>query len=93
MENPRESRKQFLIQQFKAAAENSSNVKHHQFWRHDNKPIEIWSNQVISEKIRYVPNNQVDAGYVFRPEDYRYSSSVDYSGEKGLLDGVVVAKI
>lgn len=38
-ENPRESRKEFLMEQFKIAAAKSSNVKKYQFWRHDNKPI------------------------------------------------------
>lgn len=92
-ENPRESRKEFLLEKFKAAADKSSNVKHNQFWRHDNKPIELWSNKVISEKIRYIHNNPVEEGLVFRPEDYRYSSAVDYSGEKGLLDGVVLVTL
>ncbi|MEO9533063.1 MAG: transposase [Crocinitomicaceae bacterium] len=92
-ENPRESRKEFLLERFSVAAEKSSNVKHYQFWRHDNKPIQLWSNKVISEKIRYIHNNPVEAGYVFRAEDYRYSSAVDYSGEKGLLDDIVVASI
>ncbi|MEX1003070.1 MAG: transposase [Crocinitomicaceae bacterium] len=93
IENPRESRKEFLLERFKSAAEKSSNVKHYQFWRHDNKPTELWSNKVISEKIRYIHNNPVEEGYVFRPEDYRYSSAVDYAGEKGLLDDVVLASI
>ncbi|MBI3134315.1 MAG: transposase [Bacteroidetes bacterium] len=92
-ENPQESRKEFLLDRFKKAAANSSNVKHYQFWRHDNQPIELWSNHVISQKIRYIHNNPVAAGLVFRPEDYRYSSAVDYSGEKGLLEGVVLASI
>src|SRR5690554_5950375 len=35
-ENPRESRKEFLMEQFKIAAAKSSNVKKYQFWRHDN---------------------------------------------------------
>ena len=42
-ENPRESRKEFLLDFFKKEAEKSSNVKHYQFWRHDNKPIELWT--------------------------------------------------
>ena len=88
--NPRESRKEFLLEQFKKAAQKSSNVKKHQFWRHDNKPIELWSNKVIWEKVQYIHNNPVEAGLVFRPEDYRYSSAVDYSGENGLLDNVLV---
>lgn len=62
----------------------------YQFWRQDNKPIELWSNHVMAQKIRYIHNNPVKQGYVFRPEDYRYSSAVDYSGEKGVLGGVVV---
>ena len=55
IENPRESRKKNLIEQFKKAAFKSSNVKEYQFWRHDNKPIELWSDKVIYEKINYLP--------------------------------------
>lgn len=91
-DNPRESRKQVLLEQFSKAGQKSSNVKNYQFWRHDNKPIELWSNKVIFQKINYIHKNPVEAGLVFRPEDYRYSSAVDYSGEKGLLDGVVVCR-
>ncbi len=89
-ENPKESRKGFLLEQFKKAAEKSSNVKHYQFWRHDNKPIELWSNKVIREKINYIHKNPVEAGLVFKAEDYVYSSAIDYSGEKGLLANVLV---
>lgn len=89
-DNPRESRKEFLLERFKKAAGKSSNVTGYQFWRHDNKPIELWSNKVIQQKINYIHNNPVDAGLVFRPEDYVYSSAVDYAGEKGVLDNVVV---
>lgn len=89
-ENPRESRKKFLLSEFEKAAKNSSNVKHYQFWRHDNKPIELWSNKVIQEKINYIHNNPVEAGLVYKPEDYVYSSAIDYAGEKGLLKHIVV---
>lgn len=90
--NPKESRKEWLLQKFYQAGKKSSNVKKYQFWRHDNKPIELWSNKVIDEKIRYIHNNPVEEGLVYYPEDYIYSSARDYSGEKGILDGVVVAK-
>lgn len=89
-ENPRESRKEFLLEQFKKAASESSNVDKFQFWRHDNKPIELWSNKVIHEKISYVHNNPVDVGLVYYPEDYVYSSVADYAEGKGLLDNVTV---
>ncbi|OIQ27226.1 MAG: transposase [Bacteroidetes bacterium MedPE-SWsnd-G2] len=89
-ENIQESRKEFLLAEFEKAAKTVSNVKHYQFWRHDNKPIELWSNKVIKEKINYIHNNPVEAGLVFRAEDYVYSSAMDYAGEKGVLDDVVV---
>ncbi|SFS65767.1 REP element-mobilizing transposase RayT [Zhouia amylolytica] len=91
-DNFQESRKEFLLNEFKKAAKRSSNVKSYQFWRHDNKPIELWSNKVIKEKINYIHQNPVEAGLVFRPEDYVYSSAVDYAGEKGLIENVVVFK-
>ena len=79
-ENPRESRKEFLLEFFKKEAEKSSNVKHYQFWRHDNKPIELWSNKVIQQKNDYVHANPVEKGLVYKAEYYVYSSAIDYSG-------------
>ena len=60
--------------------------------RHVNKPIELWSNKVIAEKINYIHNNPVEEGLVYKPEDYVYSSAKDYSGEKGILNDIIVAK-
>lgn len=91
-ENPRESRKEWLLEQFRKAGAKSSNVNKYQFWQHNNKPIELWSNKVIDEKINYIHNNPVEEGLVFHPEDYMYSSARDYSGETGILEGVIVAK-
>jgi len=90
--NPKESRKEFLLEQFLEASSKSSNVNKYQFWRHDNKPIELWSNNVIDEKINYIHNNHVEEGLVFRAEDYVYSSAADYAGEKGLVNNVIVVK-
>lgn len=53
------------MEQFHAASEAGSNTTKHQFWRHDNKPIELWSNAVIKQKVDYIHNNPVDEGYVF----------------------------
>jgi hypothetical protein len=91
-ESPRESRKEWLLEKFKQAGVESSNVKDYQFWQHNNKPIELWSNKVIFEKINYTHNNPVEEGLVYYPQDYVYSSARDYAGEKGLLKGVVVAR-
>jgi REP element-mobilizing transposase RayT len=93
IDNPNESRKDWLLEQFKKAADQTSNVNKYQFWRHDNKPIELWSNKVIAGKINYIHNNPVAEGLVYRPEDYVYSSAKDYSGEKGLLNDVIIVDL
>ena len=47
-ENIQESRKEWLLQQFRTP-------EGYRFWRGDNKPIELWSNKVIDQKIDYQP--------------------------------------
>lgn len=84
--NPKESRREWLLEQFKKAGRSSSNVEENQFWRHDNNPVELWSRKIINTKINYIHNNPVEEGIVYRPEDYVYSSAVDYAGGKGLLE-------
>jgi hypothetical protein len=63
-------------------------VKDYQFWRQDNKPIELWSSDVIRQKLEYIHNNPVEAGIVDKAEEYLYSSARDYHYEKncGLLN-------
>ena len=34
--------------------------------------------------------NPVEEGHVFRAEQYVYSSAIDYAGEKGLLDIILI---
>ncbi|MFK7032405.1 hypothetical protein [Flavobacterium oreochromis] len=75
---------------FKKEAAKSSNTSNYQFWRHDNKPIELWSNSVIQQKIDYIHNNPVKAGMVFRPEDYVYSSACDYAGGQSVLSNICI---
>jgi REP element-mobilizing transposase RayT len=91
--NSEYSSKNWQLEQFKKAGTKSSNVKAYQFWQHDNKPIELWSNKVISEKINYIHNNPVEKDLVLFPKDYLYSSARDYAGKEGLVKGVVVLKL
>jgi putative transposase len=85
-ENPQESRKEWLLWMFERAGSRSSNVSKNQFWQHHNKPIELWSPEVIDQKVDYIHKNPVVAGFVAEPWHWRYSSAADYSGSKGLLE-------
>ena len=53
-ENPKESRKEWLLWMFERAGKKQSNVKTYQFWQHNNKPIELWSAEVIKQKVNYI---------------------------------------
>lgn len=79
LDNPQESRKEWLLQKFQSKGGNT-------FWGTGNHPIELWSSKVIEQKLAYLHNNRVEQGLVFRAEHYVYSSAIDYAGEKGLLD-------
>jgi hypothetical protein len=58
----------------------------YQFWQHHNKPIELWSNAVLDQKMGYVHNNPLVSGFVSNPEDWKQSSAGDYAGIKGQVD-------
>jgi len=77
-DNPQESRKEWLLRGFKT---NDGN----KFWQEGNHPIELSTNEVIKEKLDYIHANPVKAGFVFREQDFLYSSAGDYLGERGLL--------
>ena len=37
-----------------------------------------------------IHQNPVEEGLVFKAEDYVYSSAIDYAGEKGMLDVILI---
>ena len=84
--NPQESRKEWMMRLFESAGRRNPNNENFQFWQLGNNPIELWSNHLIDQKLDYLHNNPVVAGWVDEPEHYLYSSARDYAGIKGLLD-------
>jgi putative transposase len=85
-ENAQESRKAWLLWIMERAGIKNSNVKKRQFWQQHNQPIELWSAKVIDQKLEYTHNNPVNAGFVREPQEWKYSSAIDYCGGKGILD-------
>lgn len=82
-ENIEESRKDMLLKQF-------ITPQGIRFWQKDNKPIELWSNAVITQKLNYIHQNPVKGGIVYRAEDYIYSSAIDYVGGEEMLDIILI---
>lgn len=88
--NPHESRKDWLLCMMRKAAEKNCNNVNFQFWQQHNKPIELFNNKMIDQKLDYLHNNPVAEGIVEYPENYLYSSARDYYGERGLLDVEII---
>jgi putative transposase len=88
LENTGESRKEWMLKIFGEAGKRNSNNVEYQFWRQDNHPIEVWSEDVINQKLLYLHNNPIIEGYVDKAEEYLYSSARDYYHDKncGLLE-------
>jgi len=84
--NNEESRREWMVWMMKRAGQKNSNIKNSQFWQQHNKPIELWSPKVIDQKMDYIHENPVVAGFVSEPEHWKYSSAIDYSGGQGLLE-------
>jgi REP element-mobilizing transposase RayT len=76
---PQESRREWMLSMFRKAGEKNSNVTKYQFWQQHNKPIELWSTPVIKQKLDYIHNNPVKAGFVNNPWEWKYSSSRNYT--------------
>jgi len=85
-DNPEESRKEWIQQLMKQAGEKNSNNKKFQFWQQHNHPILLDSNYLLDQKLDYIHNNPVKAGFVEEAEDYLFSSARDYADIKGLID-------
>ena len=85
-ENPNESRKKWMLRMMIQAGTINKNNKGFQLWQQHNHPILLDSNKLIDQKLDYIHNNPVKAGFVENPEDYIYSSARDYAGIEGLID-------
>ena len=80
-----ESRKEWMLGMFRRAGLRNSNIQGMQLWQQDSHPIELWSFEVLKQKMEYVHMNPVLAGFVKEPHYWKHSSAIDYNGGKGLL--------
>jgi REP element-mobilizing transposase RayT len=84
--NNLESRKEWMIWMMERAGKKNGNNNNWQFWQQHNKPIEIKDQEMFDKTLEYIHLNPVMAGFVIKPEDWKYSSARDFCGLKGLID-------
>ncbi|WKV11495.1 REP-associated tyrosine transposase [Marivirga harenae] len=79
-----ESRREWMLQQFKLAGLKLQSIKKYKFWKDDNHAIELTS-KMIDGRVEYIHQNPVKALIVDDAEEYVYSSARDYAGRTGLV--------
>jgi len=84
--NSLESRKSWMLEIFRRNGKNNSNNKYFQFWKQDYHPVELNTNELMDQRLDYVHDNPVKAGFVDDPCAWIYSSARNYSGMKGLIE-------
>ncbi len=76
--NPAESRKKWILNLMQEAGKNNINNENFQLWQQHNHPIELTSDFLCRQKLNYLHENPVKAGFVDKAEEYVYSSARDY---------------
>lgn len=88
--NMPESRREWMLRQFEFAGKYDKRITKYRFWQDKSHPILIHTAEMFEQKMNYIHQNPVKAMIVAKPEDYIFSSAMDYAGEKGLVDVVLV---
>ena len=84
--HPQESRREWMLWMMERAGSKNKNNKGFQFWQQHNQPIELNTNSIMQQKLDYIHNNPVEAGFVENAEEWLFSSARDYCGNKGLIE-------
>ncbi len=85
-----ESRKEWMLYRFRYRGQANGGDRVHQFWDSDNHPIELYSLPVMGQKLHYIHQNPVEAGWVSQGEHYLYSSASNYTTGEGILNVTLI---
>lgn len=86
--NKPESRREWMLREFEAAADKTDRNKTYKFWKSGNHAIELFTEKFVWEKINYIHNNPVNEKFVKNPQEWLYSSASNYWYGEGLLKEV-----
>ena len=75
------------MDKFSFEARKTGRAKNYKLWKDDSHAVDLTNNDIEAmERIDYIHENPVKAGWVDLPEHYLYSSARDYAGSNGLLN-------
>lgn len=85
IQSEKESRRLWMLHQFKYYAGRHSRNENYQIWTNSNHPEECISEGFTDMKLHYTHDNPVRAGIVEVAENYVYSSAMNYAGRRGIM--------
>ncbi len=82
-----ESRKVWMLKKFEFAGKKLKRITKYKFWKDSNHAIQLEDFDTVmkEQKLDYIHDNPVNAMLVKSPEDYLFSSAIDYAERKGLV--------
>ncbi len=90
-DNSFESRKEWMLWMFGRAGRKNTNNIDYQFWIQDSHPVQLSTGEMVIQRLNYIHNNPVEAGFVIEPQHWKWSSAHDYMGGKqGLIDLILL---
>ena len=89
--HPQESRREWMMRLFIEAGKQNPNNRGFQLWQQHNHPVGLSSAEMLYQRLEYIHENPVVAGFVSAAQDWMYSSARDYYTEnRGLLKGIKI---
>lgn len=85
-----ESRRDWLLDKFAFEGRKDSKITNYKFWQDGNEAKEIHTHDFLMQKLNYIHNNPVKEMIVSEPQEYLFSSAIDYASGKGLVPVVLV---
>ena len=76
--NKNESRREWMLGMMKDAGKANNNNANFQFWIQNSHPIVLDKIEIAWQRLEYIHNNPVVAGFVDKAEEYVHSSARDY---------------
>ncbi len=86
IQNISESRRDWMTKRFEFAARSHRRNSEMQFWTHENHARELVSMEFLCQKLAYIHENPIRAGWVENAEDWIYSSERNYIGKDSILE-------
>lgn len=90
IEAENESRKDCMLYRFSYHAKYNARIENYKVWQNGYHAIECASSILLTQKLDYIHENPVRAEIVALPEEYIYSSAINYMGKEGILDIIKV---